>query len=77
MTIHEELATALGPDAPAYRTVAKWAERFREGREDVNDDLRSGRPLSELTDENIELVRQVICFICENCDLLVLTVQKI
>ena len=60
VTIHEELATALGPDAPAYRTVAKWAERFREGREDVNDDLRSGRPVSELTDENIELVRQVI-----------------
>ena len=60
MTIHEELPTALGPDAPAYRTVAKWAERFREGREDVNDDLRSGRPVSELTDENIELVRQVI-----------------
>ena len=23
MTIHEELATALGSDAPAYRTVAK------------------------------------------------------
>ena len=60
MTIHEELTTALGPDAPAYRTVATWPERFREGREDVNDDLRSGRPLSELTDENIELVRQVI-----------------
>ena len=56
MTIHEELATPLGPDAPAYRTVAKWAKRFREGREDVNDDLRSGRPVSELTDENIELV---------------------
>ena len=49
MTIHEELAIALGPDdAPAYRTIAKWAERFREGREDVNDDLRSGRLLSEL-----------------------------
>ena len=59
-TIHEELATALGPDAPAYRTVAKWVERFCEGREDVNDDLRSSRPLSELTDENIELVQQVI-----------------
>ena len=48
MTIHEQLATALGPNAPSYRTVAKWAERFREGREDVNDHLRSGRPLSEL-----------------------------
>ena len=39
MTIHEQLATALGPDAPAYRTVTKWAARFREGREDVNDQL--------------------------------------
>ncbi|CAF4330992.1 unnamed protein product, partial [Rotaria sp. Silwood2] len=59
-TIHEELATALGPKAPSYPTVADWAKRFREGREDVNDDPRSGRPVSELTDENIELVRQVI-----------------
>lgn len=59
-TIHEELTTALGPNAPSYRTVARWANRFREGREDVNDDPRSGRPVSELTDENIELVRQVI-----------------
>ena len=59
-TIHEELATALGPKAPSYPTVAEWAKRFREGREDVNDDPRSGRPVSEMTDENIELVRQVI-----------------
>ncbi|CAF1360549.1 unnamed protein product [Didymodactylos carnosus] len=55
-TICEELTTALGPDAPAYSTVAKWAKRFRKGREDVNDDFRSGRPISVLTDENIEQV---------------------
>ncbi|CAF5098576.1 unnamed protein product [Rotaria sp. Silwood1] len=54
-TIHEELTTALGPNAPSYRTVARWANRFREGRENVNDDPRSGRRVSELTDENIEL----------------------
>ncbi|CAF1140319.1 unnamed protein product, partial [Didymodactylos carnosus] len=59
-TICEKLTTALGPDAPAYSAVAKWAKRFREGREDVNDDFRSGRPISVLTDENIEQVRQVI-----------------
>ena len=59
-TIHEELVTALGPSAPSYTTVTRWAKRFREGREDVNDDPRSGRPVSELTDENIELVGQVI-----------------
>ncbi|CAF5104262.1 unnamed protein product, partial [Rotaria sp. Silwood1] len=58
--IHEELATALGPNTPSYQTVARWAKRFREGSEDVNDDFRSGRPVSVLTDENIELVRQVI-----------------
>ncbi|CAF3389983.1 unnamed protein product [Rotaria sp. Silwood2] len=59
-TIHEELVTALGPSAPSYTTFTRWAKRVREGREDVNDDPRSGRPVSELTDENIELVRQVI-----------------
>src|ERR1700678_2683907 len=59
-TTHEELATALGPNAPSYSTVARWAKRFREGREDVNDEPRSGRPVSVLTGENIELVRQVI-----------------
>ncbi|CAF1008310.1 unnamed protein product [Didymodactylos carnosus] len=59
-TICEELTTALGPDVPAYSAVTKWAKRFREGRKDVNDDFRSGRSISVLTDENIEQVRQVI-----------------
>ena len=59
-TIHEELATAKGSDAPPYRTVARWTQLFREGREDVHDDPRSGRPVSEMTAENIELVRQAI-----------------
>ena len=48
MTIHEQLAIPLPPDATAYRTVAKWPQRFPQGREDVNDHLRSGRPLSQL-----------------------------
>ncbi|CAF3268782.1 unnamed protein product [Rotaria sp. Silwood2] len=59
-TIHEELATTLGSKAPSYPTVAEWAKRFREETEDVNDDPRYGRPISELTDENIELVREAI-----------------
>ncbi|CAF1405191.1 unnamed protein product, partial [Rotaria sp. Silwood1] len=59
-TIHEELVAALGPNAPSYTTVTGWAKRFREGREEINDDPRFGRPVSKLTDENIELARQVI-----------------
>ena len=59
-TIHEELATALRPSAPSYTIVTRWAQRFREWKENVNDDPRSASPLSEVTGENIELVRQVI-----------------
>jgi hypothetical protein len=50
-TIYEVVATPLGPNAPAYRTIAKWAKRFHEGREDVNDEPRFGRSVSEVTDE--------------------------
>ena len=59
-TIYEELPTTLEFNAPSYPTVTKWAKCFCEGREDVNNDPRSARPLSELTHENIELVREVI-----------------
>ena len=58
--IHEELVIALRPSAPSYTIVTRWAKRFREGKEDVNDDPRSASPVSEFTGENIELVRQVI-----------------
>ena len=44
--IHEELVTALGSSAPSYTTVRRWEERFREGREDVNDHPRSASPVS-------------------------------
>ena len=59
-TICEELTDPLESRASSYATVKKWAKCFRDGREDVDDDLRSGRPVSMLTDENIERVRQVI-----------------
>lgn len=55
-TIQEELATALGPKAPSYSADGTWARRFREGREDVEGGLRSGRPVCELPDENVELI---------------------
>ena len=59
-TIHEELVTALRPSTPSYTIVTRWAKRFREGKEDVNDNPQSASPVSECTGENVELVRQVI-----------------
>ena len=37
-----------------------WYNRFIEGREDVNDDARPGRPRTSTTDEDIEAVKKMI-----------------
>ena len=49
-----------GEAAVVYRTVAKWAELFRNGRESVEDDPRSGRSITEMTKANIEMIEQLI-----------------
>ena len=36
--------------------VYRWYARFRDGREDVKDDARSGRPSTARTDKNVESV---------------------
>ena len=59
-TIQDGFVTALGSSAPSYTTVTRWAKRFRQRREDVNDDPRSASPRFEFTGENIQLVRQII-----------------
>ena len=52
-------------DSSMSRTrVFEWHKRFVEGREDVEDDLKSGRPCTFTTDTNIEKVRQLVCSDC-------------
>jgi len=44
-------------DAALSRTtIFEWHKRFREGRESVKDDERSGRPTTSRTDDNIDAV---------------------
>jgi hypothetical protein len=40
--------------------VLKWHKAFKEGRENVEDDPRSGRPISSTNDQNVEVVRAVM-----------------
>ena len=40
--------------------VFKWHNAFKEGRENVEDDPHSGRPVSATNDENVEVVRAVM-----------------
>ena len=51
------LTEAYG-DATLSRTmVFKWLKAFKEGRENVEDDPRSGRPILSTNDQNVEVVR--------------------
>ena len=58
--IHKERCDAWGDDDVSYPTVAEWTCRFREGRTSLEDDSRIGRPVTSLTDENIDLIRTLI-----------------
>ena len=57
------LHDGYGDSSMSRTRVFEWHERFVEGREDVEDDPKSGRPCTSTstTDTNIEKVRQLVC----------------
>ena len=54
------LTVAFGKYTMNRTQVQLWYNRFEEGREDVNDDVRSGRLSMSTTDDNIEVVKIMI-----------------
>ena len=58
--IIEALEKVYGARAPKKTTVYKWIQRFKEGRDDFEDDPRSGRPRTSKNDENIEAAQNLI-----------------
>jgi len=49
------LIETYGDDAVSRTVAFKWHKAFREGRENVEDDPRSGRPVSSTNDQNVEV----------------------
>ena len=41
--------------------VFEWQKQFVEGRKDVENDPKSGRPCTSTTDANVEKVWQLVC----------------
>ena len=58
--IHQELCDAWDKGCVSYTTVTEWIQRFNQGRTSVEDHPRSGRPVAETTDSNIEVIRALI-----------------
>ncbi|GBN79472.1 hypothetical protein AVEN_131700-1 [Araneus ventricosus] len=49
-----------GVDAVSKKCVFEWFKRFRDEKEDVEDEPRSGRPTTSTTPDNIERVRRML-----------------
>ena len=58
--IFNDLKLAYKEDAPSYMTVCRWVTRFKEGREDLEDEERLWRPITATTSACIEVISDLI-----------------
>ncbi|KAJ4445411.1 hypothetical protein ANN_07216 [Periplaneta americana] len=58
--IHRQLCVVYGPNVMSQRKVSSWCKQFSEGRTNVHDEERSGRP-SIVSDDIIEQVTNKMC----------------
>ena len=58
--IFEMLTVSIGESTISRTQVQLRYNRFKEGPEDVNDDIGSGRTSTSITDDNIEGVKKMI-----------------
>jgi histone-lysine N-methyltransferase SETMAR len=56
----ELIQKAYSDAALSQTTIFEWHKRFREGRESVKDDERSGWPTTSQTDDNITAVNKMV-----------------
>lgn len=58
--IHARLVNQLGTAALSRTRVFEWARQFREGRQNVCDDSRSGRPIEAASQHAIDLIEEIV-----------------
>ena len=54
------LKVAYGECTVSGKSIYKWYKLFTEGREDVDDDARPGRPSTSTTNEKTEPVKKIV-----------------
>ncbi|XP_031636072.1 protein GVQW3-like [Contarinia nasturtii] len=58
--IDDRLRTVYGDRAPSYATIKLWAKQFKWGRESLEDDLRSGRPIEATAPDMVEKIEHLV-----------------
>jgi [histone H3]-lysine36 N-dimethyltransferase SETMAR len=65
-TILEEMLAVYGDDCPSKSTICEWSKLFKHGRESLDDDPRSGRPVDVITSDVVEKTK---CLVLEDARL--------
>ncbi|KAL4098871.1 hypothetical protein QTP88_023389 [Uroleucon formosanum] len=58
--IHRKITEVYGPQVMSRKSVLVWCTKFNSGRESVEDEARSGRPISTSTAETIDAVEKLL-----------------
>lgn len=58
--IRERMLKVFGDSSPSEFVIKFWSKQFKHGRESLEDDPRSGRPISAVTADNVEKVKNLI-----------------
>jgi histone-lysine N-methyltransferase SETMAR len=58
--IHNVLHEVCGDSVVDRSTVSRWASRFRKGRVSIQDDPRSGRPVTATDDTSVVIVSTLL-----------------
>lgn len=57
---YQLLKEVFGDNTMSRTCVFEWHRRFSEGREEVEDDERPGRPVTSRTEEKIQKVSEIV-----------------
>ena len=58
--IYEDMVKVIGKECPSYATIKNWVRNFKNGKFDIDDDSRSGRPIFATSPEMIDKVHDMI-----------------
>jgi [histone H3]-lysine36 N-dimethyltransferase SETMAR len=83
--IHKQMSEVYGDTCLSLRHVYIWCKKFADGRQNVIDESRSGRPRTSCSDENVAAVdaiiqndrRQTVRDIAKECEISIGTAYDI
>lgn len=58
--IMEEMSSVYGDSCPGKSMVYKWHSLFKQGRDSIEDDQRSGRPIEATSSDIVEKVEKLV-----------------